>query len=245
MAEVLRPRQAPITQAPEWRPRKPVNPEQPAGFPIDDPTGPCAKTALANLDNWREKAKYVAELRARVAERKGEVEELEMRYRSTVTYDLEQGRALLAEIQAFGPELDVWRERINEAVLVAEDASTEYYAFVDGHWRELLQELAPDAQRVHEEYISELAAVRERLASLVGERTRIATAVRSILSGTRPFVATDVPDDPEQLPLPTDDAWRRYHAANPTLPTASDSSLAEDEGSEDLTTSNSQYPVTA
>ncbi len=192
----------------EWRPRKAADPEQPPIFPIPDPQTPAAKQAKTLLDNWRRRAAHVAELRARVEERKAEVGELESQYHAEVQRSAERGivsdddAKLLDQIKAFGPELrDVHEPRLQAALRLAEDEAATYYAFLDSHARELLAEIEPEAHRIRDEYVREAEKVSERLRKLQGERGAIAEAVRHFTAGT-PGIAQDIPDDPRELALP-------------------------------------------
>lgn len=206
----------------DWRPRKAPDPETPATFPVADPQTPLAKQARELLAAWEKRAAYVRTIREKVDERRTRIGELEAEYHEEVRLAAEEGRvstkdeALLVQIRSFGPELrDVWDPRLHEAIELARDAAGAYYQFIDTHGPQLVEELEPAARRFHAEYQREISRAQERLAKLSEQRQRYATASRHFLAGTRPFTATDVPDDPSLPPLPTEDAWDRYRAANP------------------------------
>jgi hypothetical protein len=123
---------------------------------------------------------------------------------------------LLEEIRAFGPELhDIWEPRIEAALKVTAEAGEAYRHFLWNNWRELVSELEPGAKRIQQAYVAEEQKAAERLSKLRAERDAIAEMIRAAITGVRPLFGEDVPHDPLLIPLPTEQAWRRYFAANP------------------------------
>lgn len=204
----------------EWRPPRQADPLIPPSVSLDLDT-PTFKQLNARLTEWRTRAAFVRAIDEQIGQRKAEVGELEADYRAEVERHAESGKisggreeALLARIRAFGPELrDIWAPKRAAAIDLAAAAAAEYDSFLRGHWRELLSELEPAATEVHESYHAELARCREKLVPLEDRRDRIAEAARHFTRGVRPFVAADVSDNPGDVPLPSEESWRRYNAS--------------------------------